>query len=105
MSLRLVAPCYEGEMVLVRCDGSTVSAEREDGSLYASGGVDMDAGARPVAASLGFRPLPQTYDGPTASPQTILPAQVSSLRQPLDVTTETHSAEGLLPRAHWSIAR
>src|SRR5260370_200331 len=100
MSLRLVAPCYEGEMVLVRCDGSTVSAEREDGSLYASGVVDMDESARPVAASLGFRPLPETYERPIASPQTIVPGQLGSIRHPLDVTNEADIPERLLRMAN-----
>src|SRR5579863_1298210 len=37
INMRLHAPCYEGDTVLSRCDGSNVSAEQEDGSVYASG--------------------------------------------------------------------
>src|SRR5260370_8317481 len=60
----------------------------------------MDESARPVAASLGFRPLPETYERPIASPQTIVPGQLGSIRQPLDVTNEADIPERLLRMAN-----
>src|SRR5438128_11873678 len=42
IAVRFHAPCYEGETVVARCDGSAVSAKHEDGSLYASGTVSIE---------------------------------------------------------------
>src|SRR5215470_1562353 len=50
ISVRFLAPCYEGETVIARCHGSTVTAEKEDGSVYASGVVCLaEAGAAAAA--------------------------------------------------------
>jgi hypothetical protein len=101
MTLRLHAPCYEGEPVVTRCTESTATAEHEDGSLYASGAVTLGGRAERVAVSAPFRPLPKEYERPIASHESLVPGQMlGSIRQPLDVTGEFAIPERLLRMAN-----
>jgi hypothetical protein len=84
INVRFVAPCYEGDAVIVRCDGSTVTAERDDGSFCASGVVssaELGSGAEEQVEEWSRQihptyPLPTRDQRPPASSQTIIPGKV-----------------------------
>src|SRR5215470_3128462 len=58
IAFRLHAPCYEGDVIVSRCGGQAVSAESEEGLLYASGivGISDNTGAEPTFER---HPLPE----------------------------------------------
>ena len=100
MTFRLHGPCYEGDAVVTRCADQAVSAESEDGSLYASGiaGLGEDAG---TATILPWHPLPEMDRRPIASNETIVPGKpLGSHRQTLDVTDEATIPARLLRMAN-----
>jgi hypothetical protein len=91
IAFRLHAPCYEGDAVVSRCDGQLVSAEMEDGSLYASGTVAIieDEANQPLAGPFPLHPLPAIDQRPVASTATIRAGQpLGSIRQKTDVSEE-----------------
>lgn len=101
IAIRLHAPCYEGDMVVARCDGSAASAEKEDGSLYASGTVSIETGVEQSAAVFPLHPLPQMDHRPTASSFTIVPGTaLGSIRAALDVDAVESIPERLLRMAN-----
>lgn len=117
MALRLVAPCYEGETVLTRCDGSTAIAADEAGSLYSSGVIIMNNVMNNVMNSamndvmndiperrvtpMPLHPLPEIDRRPVASAETIMPGRrLGTIRQSLDVTEEAAIPERLLRMAN-----
>jgi acyl dehydratase len=100
IAFRLHAPCYEGDVVVSRCRGQAVSAESEEGSLYASGivGIGDNAGA---ATMFTLPPLPEMDQRPIASQETIVPGRrLGSIRPALDVTDESAIPERLLRMAN-----
>lgn len=88
IDIRFVAPCYEGETLVARCVGPTVTVEQEDGSLCATGVVTMNDAAETEAwTSEGYpvHPLPETEHRPLASSQTIVPGRpLGTLRRTLE---------------------
>ena len=98
-NFRLVAPCYEGETVVTRCHGSAVSAEHEDGSLYASGTVSMD-GDTPAAGTLQPYAPPPPDQRPVASPATVVAGKLlGSIRRTVETSNAIQVPECLL---HWA---
>lgn len=86
ISVRFLAPCYEGETVVVRCVESTVTAEREDGSIYSSGTVTANSDREPD--NYAEHGLPAMEDRPVASSETITPGlRLGSIREPLGCST------------------
>ena len=79
VNFRLHAPCYEGDLVLSRCDGSQVLAEQEDGSLYASGTVSTHDDFASEAQAFPTHPLPHVDERPIASPKTIIVGKLSAV--------------------------
>lgn len=101
INMRLFSPCYEGEAVASSCDGSTVSAKRDDGSLYASGTVTIDDPAELDVPSLPLHPLPEMDQRPVASSTTILPGlPLGTLRLSVDVDETTAIPERFLRMAN-----
>lgn len=106
MSLRLVAPCYEGETVVTRCNGSLATAENESGSLYASGQVSMDPSAGGVPFSFQSHEAPEANQRPIASSETVVPGKrLGSVREKLEVTDEAAVPERLLHLANEILTR
>jgi hypothetical protein len=106
MTVRFFAPCYEGDAVLARCDGSVVSAEQEDGSRYASGTVTIEDGADQDVVSFPFCPPPEMDHRPVASSATILPGTpLGRIRATLDVGEITAIPERLLRMANEILVR
>ncbi len=106
INVRFHAPCYEGETVLTQCDGTTVSAKHEDGSLYASGTVTMEESSDAGVASFPLHPLPEMDLRPVASSATILPGTpLGSIRAPLDVEDTAAIPERLLRMANEILVR
>jgi hypothetical protein len=106
ITVRFVAPCYEDDTVVARCDGSVVSAEQEDGSLYASGAVTIGDGSHHGSASLPFRPPPEMDRRPVASSATIVPGTpLGSIRATLDVQDTASIPERLLRMANEILVR
>jgi hypothetical protein len=106
--VRFLAPCYEGATVVSRCEGSAVTAEQEDGSLYASGVIasaDAAAGNRAPDAYPVY-PLPEMDRRPAASSETIVPATpLGSIRQILEVQEPSAIPERLLRMANEILVR
>jgi hypothetical protein len=101
IAVRFHAPCYEGATVVARCDGSAITAEQEDGTLYASGVVDLDNASDRPADSYPVHPLPEMDLRPVASSQTIVPGSpLGSIRQTLDVEAPAAIPERLLRMAN-----
>lgn len=101
ITVRFLAPCYEGEAVVARCDGLSITAEREDGSLYASGTVGLSEARDGTADDYPDHPLPSLDNRPLASSETIFPGlALGTLRQPLDVQDESAIPERLLRMAN-----
>jgi hypothetical protein len=101
ISVRFVAPCYEGEGVVARCDGAAVTAEREDGLIYASGLVGVARAGDGPPDEYPLHPLPEMEQRPVASPETMVPGlPLGSLREKLDVTEEAAVPERLLRMAN-----
>jgi hypothetical protein len=107
INVRFHAPCYEGDTVLARCDGSTVSAGREDGSLYASGTVTLqDGSVDHPAPSFPLYPLPEMEQRPAASSSSILPGTpLGSIRATVDVNEIDAIPERLLRMANEILVR
>lgn len=106
INVRFHAPCYEGDTVLARCDGSAVSAEQEDGSLYASGTVAIAASADQPVASYPLHPLPEAANRPVASSSTVQPGTpLGSLHEALDVKDVDAIPERLLRMANEILVR
>ena len=100
IAFRLHAPCFEGDVVVSRCGGQAVSAENEEGSLYASGIVEIGDNAS-AAPRFPLHPLPDMDQRPIASRQTIFPGRrLGSITQQLDVTDESAIPERLLRMAN-----
>ena len=100
MAFRLHAPCYEGDIVVSRCGGQAVSAESENGSLYASGvvGICDNTGAAPT---FPVHPAPEMDQRPIASAESVVPGRpLGSIRQTVDVTEEAAIPERLLRMAN-----
>jgi hypothetical protein len=101
IALRLLAPCYEGETVATRCDGSVAIAQHANGSLYASGTVTLDHNRDGSSAAISSAPLPSMDRRPLASPESIVPGKpLGSICQTLDVAEETAIPERLLRMAN-----
>lgn len=101
INMRLFSPCYEGETVDSSCDGSVVSAKRDDGSLYASGAVSIDDRAELDVPSLPLHPLPEMDQRPVASSTTILPGlPLGTIRLTADVEETSAIPERLLRMAN-----
>lgn len=106
MTMRLHAPCYEGDMVVSRCDGSSVSAAKEDGTLYASGAVTLETGSGVREFSFPFRQPPEIDQRLIASSESIQPgAPLGSIRAALDVASVAHIPERLLRMANEILVR
>jgi hypothetical protein len=111
IAVRLHAPCYEGDFVVARCDGSTVSAEQEDGTLYASGAVSLSDAAgegstHQSVAPLASHPLPELEQRPIASASTIQPGvPLGTIRATLDVDEPAAIPERLLRMANEILVR
>src|SRR5215472_5109357 len=111
MSLRLVAPCYEGETVVTRCNGSLATAENESGSLYASslyacGQVSMDPSAGGVPFSFAFHEAPEANQRPVASSETVVPGKrLGSVQEKLEVADEVAIPERVLHLANEILTR
>jgi len=100
IAFRLHAPCYEGDVVVSRCAGQAVSAESEEGSLYASGIVEIGDNAS-AAPTFPLHPLPEMDQCPIASRENIFPGRrLGSISQQLDVTNESAIPERLLRMAN-----
>jgi hypothetical protein len=105
-AFRLHLPCYEGETVVTRCDGSVVTAESESGSLYASGMVSIDEKSDGEPEVFPSYPLPEKDRRPVASSQTIVPGlPLGSICQPLDAAGEAAIPERLLSLANEILVR
>ena len=105
IAFRLHAPCYEGDVVVSRCGGQAVSAESENGSLYASGVVGIGDNTRAVP-TFPLHPAPEMDQRPIASAETILSGRrLGSIRQPLDVGDEGAIPERLLRMANEILMR
>jgi hypothetical protein len=106
VAFRLHLPCYEGETVVTRCDGSVVTAESENGSLYASGMVSMDDNTDGEPEVFVSYPLPEKDRRPMASAKTIVPGlPLGSICQPLDAADEAAIPERLLQLANEILVR
>jgi hypothetical protein len=106
IAVRFHAPCYEGASVVARCDGSAVTAEQEDGTLYASGVVEINNDSDSPPDTYTVHPLPEMDLRPVASSQTILPATpLGSIRQTLDVQDPAAIPERLLHMANQILVR
>src|SRR5215831_11554707 len=105
-AFRLHLPCYEGETVVTRCDGSVVTAESENGSLYASGMVSMNDESDGEPEVFPPHPLPERDQRPVASSQTIVPGlRLGSICQPLAAVNEAAIPERLLSLANEILVR
>ena len=105
IAFRLHAPCYEGDIVVSRCGGQAVSAESENGFLYASGvvGIGDKTGAAPT---FPVHPAPEMEQRPIASAETIVRGRLlGSIRQALDATDEGAIPERLLRMANEVLMR
>jgi hypothetical protein len=106
MSLRLVAPCYEGETVVTRCNGSVATAEDESGALYASGQVSLDQSAGGVPFSFPVHEAPEKDQRPIACVETVVPGKrLGSVREKLEATDEVAIPERLLHLANEILTR
>jgi len=106
VAFRLHLPCYEGETVVTRCDGSVVTAENENGSLYASGMVSIDEKSDGEPEVFPSHPLPESDQRPPASPQTVVRGQpLGSICQALDAAGEAAIPERLLRLANEILVR
>lgn len=107
ISVRFVAPCYEGEMVLSTCDGSMVTAAAENGSVYASGHVTLgDNDISRPSATYPVHALPPTELRPVASAEIIrVGSPLGSIRQALDVPNTGAIPERLLRMANEILVR
>jgi len=106
INVRFHAPCYEGDLVLSRCDGSHVVAEQEDGSLYASGTVSIGDDFGREAQAFPSHPLPDVDERPLASPATIIPgAPLGSLQTTVDTDEIAAIPERLLRIANQILVR
>jgi len=106
VAFRLHLPCYEGETVVTRCDGSVVTAENENGSLYASGMVSIDEKSDGEPEVFPSHPLPESDQRPPASAQTVVPGQpLGSICQALDAAGEAAIPERLLRLANEILVR
>lgn len=99
--VRFLAPCYEGESVVARCEDFMATAAREDGSLYASGHVTVTGKDDAPPDQYPDHPLTEPEQRPLASAQTIVPGLVlGTLRERLDVQDEAAIPERLLRMAN-----
>jgi acyl-coenzyme A thioesterase PaaI-like protein len=106
MSLRLVAPCYEGETVVTRCNGSAATAENESGSLYASGQVSMDQSAGGIPFSFQFHEPPHIDQRPIACAETVVAGKrLGSVCEKLEAADEAAIPERLLHLANEILTR
>ncbi len=106
IAVRFHAPCYEGDMVVARCDGSEVKAVQEDGTLYASGTVTLQETTDAGEFLFPFRPAPEMDARPVASSATIVAgAPLGSIRSILDVTDAAGIPERLLRMANEVLVR
>jgi hypothetical protein len=106
VAFRLHLPCYEGNTVVSRCDGSVVTAENENGSLYASGMVSMDEKSDGEPEVFPSYPLPEKERRPVASSRTIVPGlPLGSLCQPLNAADDVAIPERLLSLANEILVR
>jgi acyl dehydratase len=108
MRVRFLAPCYEGATVVARCEGLAVTAEEEDGSLYASGVIACnDAGAtHQPANAYPVHPLQEMDLRPVASKETVFAGlPLGSIRQTLDVDDIASIPERLLRMANEILVR
>jgi hypothetical protein len=106
VAFRLHLPCYEGETVVTRCDGSVVTAENENGSLYASGMVSMDEKSDGEPEVFPSYPLPENDRRPVASSQTMVPGlPLGSICRALDAVGEAAIPERLLSLANEILVR
>jgi hypothetical protein len=107
ISVRFVAPCYEGEMVVATCDDSIATAAAEDGSVYASGQVTLGDGATiQPPNTYPVHVLPPMELRPVASAEVIrrgLP--LGSIRQTLDAQDTGGIPERLLRMANEILVR
>ena len=106
INVRFHAPCYEGDTVLTRCNGATITAEQEDGSLYASGTITLENPGDHPASSFPLCPLPEMDHRPTASSSTIMPGTpLGSIHATLDVSEVDAIPERLLRMANEILVR
>jgi acyl dehydratase len=106
MNVRFLAPCYEGETVVSRCQDLTVTAEHEDGSVYASGTVTIGNETDQPADVYPIHPLTEMEQRPAASAATIVPGSpLGSIRQALDVQEAGAIPERLLRMANEILVR
>ena len=106
ITVRFLAPCYEGAALVVRCDGSIVTAEQEDGSLCASGVVTVGEGVDQAPDTYPAHPLPEMDLRPVASSETIVPARpLGAIRQTVEVQEEGAIPECLLRLANEILVR
>jgi len=106
ISVRFVAPCYEGDAVVTRCDGLTVAAEQEDGSLYASGVVSVGQPTDRAVNTYPAYPVPEMDERPNASPETVAPGRpLGSICETLDVQVGSAIPERLLRMANEILTR
>ena len=103
-NVRFHAPCYEGETVITRCTQESVTAEREDGSAFASGTVSADRELPPQ--DYPVHSLPAKDERPIASSQTITSGlPLGTIREILDVEEESAIPLRLLRMANEILVR
>lgn len=103
-NVRFHAPCYEGETVITRYTQESVTAEREDGSVFASGTASADREL--PAQDFPWRPLPEKDQRPAASSQTIISGvPLGTIREILDVQEESAIPLRLLRMANEILVR
>lgn len=106
ISVRFVAPCYDGDVVVSRCDGSAVTAEQENGSIYASGVVTLSPPGAPATETWAHevypeRPQPKREERPVASPQSVVPGTLlGTLRRKLEAADQSDVPRALLHLAN-----
>jgi hypothetical protein len=110
MRLRLIEPFYDGDEVAVRAealdDGSIqVSAQREDGTVCASGAASM-RGASPPPELLAEHPLPRMDERPAPSRENVIPgALLGTVREQLDLSSGRALTERVLQFSNEVLAR
>jgi len=108
ISVRFIAPFYEGDIVVTRYTGGdplTVTAEREDGSVCATASATLSAGGDPFP-EYPDRPLPLRDERPVASPEKLAAGTVlGSITEKLDVEDAEAAPERLLGMANEILVR
>jgi acyl dehydratase len=108
ISVRFIAPFYEGDIVVTRYTGGdtlTVTAEREDGAVCATASATVNAGGDPFLA-YPDHPLPSHDERPVASPEKLATGTaLGSITETMDVEDAEAAPERLLRMANEILVR